>query len=148
MIKGIYSSGSGMQPRLMRLDVIANNVANADTPGYRARVERGVVITVEAFDWNCPKYITPRFTERQVRELVSGGQQEARERQPSHQQTNPVTVIITSSAIPSLLAIYAKVSRKLSVFISTSPLMKMTFLYQPCYITKADIYGLLYGNNS
>jgi hypothetical protein len=24
---------------------------------------------VEAFDWNCPKYITPRFTEREVREL-------------------------------------------------------------------------------
>lgn len=35
MIKGIYSSGSGMQPRLMRLDVIANNVANADTTGYK-----------------------------------------------------------------------------------------------------------------
>jgi hypothetical protein len=24
-----------------------------------------VIITVEAFDWNCPKYITPRFTERE-----------------------------------------------------------------------------------
>lgn len=35
MIKGIYASGSGMQPRLMRLDVIANNVANADTTGYK-----------------------------------------------------------------------------------------------------------------
>lgn len=35
MIKGIFSSGSGMQPRLMRLDVIANNVANADTVGYK-----------------------------------------------------------------------------------------------------------------
>lgn len=35
MIKGIYSSGSGMQPRLMRLDVIANNIANADTTGFK-----------------------------------------------------------------------------------------------------------------
>lgn len=35
MIKGIYASGSGMQPRLMRLDVIANNIANADTTGYK-----------------------------------------------------------------------------------------------------------------
>lgn len=32
---------------------------------YRARVERVFVLHVEAFDWNCPKHITPRFTERE-----------------------------------------------------------------------------------
>ena len=31
------------------------------------RTERAVVISVEAFDWNCPQYITPRFTEDEVR---------------------------------------------------------------------------------
>lgn len=31
-------------------------------PGYQAVVERGLLITVEAFDWNCPQHITPRFT--------------------------------------------------------------------------------------
>lgn len=35
-------------------------------PGYRARIERGMVIHVEAFDWNCPQHITPRFTEEDV----------------------------------------------------------------------------------
>ena len=30
---------------------------------YRARVERAFVIQVEAFDWNCPKHITPRYSE-------------------------------------------------------------------------------------
>ncbi len=40
-------------------------------PGYRARVERATVITVEAFDWNCPQHITPRFTEAEVREGVA-----------------------------------------------------------------------------
>jgi len=30
---------------------------------YRARVERGFLIRVEAFDWNCPQHITRRFTE-------------------------------------------------------------------------------------
>lgn len=30
--------------------------------GYRAHAERGLVITVEAFDWNCSQHITPRFT--------------------------------------------------------------------------------------
>jgi len=32
------------------------------TPGYPARVERGLVIRIEAFDWNCPQHITPRYT--------------------------------------------------------------------------------------
>ena len=31
-------------------------------PGYRARPERGIMVSVEAFDWNCPQHITPRFT--------------------------------------------------------------------------------------
>ncbi len=30
--------------------------------GYDAKVERGLVIEVEAFDWNCPRHITPRYT--------------------------------------------------------------------------------------
>ena len=37
-------------------------LAHLTVPGYRARPERSVVITVEAFDWNCPQHITPRFT--------------------------------------------------------------------------------------
>lgn len=41
-------------------------MALLETPGYRARIERGIVIDVEAFDWNCPKHITPRFTEAQI----------------------------------------------------------------------------------
>ncbi len=40
------------------------------TPDYRASVERGFIIRVEAFDWNCPQHITPRYTEAQVQELV------------------------------------------------------------------------------
>ncbi len=38
-----------------------------ELPDYRARVERVAVISVEAFDWNCPQHITPRFTEAEVR---------------------------------------------------------------------------------
>jgi predicted pyridoxine 5'-phosphate oxidase superfamily flavin-nucleotide-binding protein len=34
-----------------------------EVPGYRARVERAVLIRVEAFDWNCTQHITPRYTE-------------------------------------------------------------------------------------
>lgn len=38
---------------------------------YHAKVERGFIIHVEAFDWNCPKYITTRFTEAEVSEYIS-----------------------------------------------------------------------------
>lgn len=41
-----------------------------DNPQYRARVERGIVIHVEGFDWNCPKHITPRYTESEVAERI------------------------------------------------------------------------------
>lgn len=33
---------------------------------YRARIERGVLISVEAFDWNCPQHITRRFTVEEI----------------------------------------------------------------------------------
>lgn len=39
---------------------------NLAIPAYRASVERGLVITIEAFDWNCPQHITPRFTVAEV----------------------------------------------------------------------------------
>ncbi|MBS0638918.1 MAG: pyridoxamine 5'-phosphate oxidase family protein [Proteobacteria bacterium] len=35
-------------------------------PGYPARPERALVLHIEAFDWNCPQHITPRFTETEV----------------------------------------------------------------------------------
>lgn len=38
-------------------------------PGYRATVERGFLITVEGFDWNCPQHITERFSLEEVRTL-------------------------------------------------------------------------------
>lgn len=64
--------------RLIDEDAEPALVARLESPSYRAPVERGVVITVEAFDWNCPKHITPRFTEHQVKALVNGWQQETR----------------------------------------------------------------------
>ena len=39
-------------------------------PGYKATIERVFVIHVEAFDWNCPQHITPRYTGEEIREAV------------------------------------------------------------------------------
>ncbi|ACA16022.1 pyridoxamine 5'-phosphate oxidase-related FMN-binding [Methylobacterium sp. 4-46] len=40
-------------------------------PGYRARVEGLVTVAVEAFDWNCPQHITPRFTAAEIEAAVA-----------------------------------------------------------------------------
>ena len=50
-------------------------IARLEMPAYHARVERAVVITVEAYDWNCPQHITPRFTEPEVAEWTAALQQ-------------------------------------------------------------------------
>jgi uncharacterized protein len=46
-------------------------VARLELPGYRAKVERGILVAVEAFDWNCPQHITPRFTAAEIAEAVA-----------------------------------------------------------------------------
>ncbi|MDR3405789.1 MAG: pyridoxamine 5'-phosphate oxidase family protein [Chthoniobacter sp.] len=41
------------------------------SPELRARVERLFLIDVVGFDWNCPQYITPRYTEVEVAQAVA-----------------------------------------------------------------------------
>ncbi|GLI95251.1 pyridoxamine 5'-phosphate oxidase family protein [Methylocystis echinoides] len=53
--------GSDDEATLSRLEI-------AD---YRARVERGVLIRVEGFDWNCPQHITERYTLDEVRAMTA-----------------------------------------------------------------------------
>jgi len=35
-------------------------------PGYKGKVERAFLLHLEAFDWNCPQHITPRFSELEL----------------------------------------------------------------------------------
>jgi hypothetical protein len=37
-----------------------------ETPGYDASIEHAVVVTVEAYDWNCPQHITPCYTVEEI----------------------------------------------------------------------------------
>ena len=39
-------------------------------PKMQSSVERLVFIDVVSFDWNCPKYITPRYSEEEIEEYV------------------------------------------------------------------------------
>ena len=48
-----------------------DSLSQLKVEGYRALVERGFVITINAFDWNCPQHITPRYTETQLEEKIA-----------------------------------------------------------------------------
>jgi uncharacterized protein len=62
-------------PNRMRLKILghARVIEDGDAilqrlgvSGYRARIERGFLITVAAFDWNCPQHITARYTTEEI----------------------------------------------------------------------------------
>lgn len=56
--------------RVIGLDE-ADTIARLSHPQYPARIERGLLITVEAFDWNCPQHITPRFTAEEIEQAAA-----------------------------------------------------------------------------
>jgi predicted pyridoxine 5'-phosphate oxidase superfamily flavin-nucleotide-binding protein len=69
-------------PRQLRLKILGHArifegdeahewIERLKEPGYRATIQRVFVIRVEAFDWNCPQHITPRFTEEEIREVLA-----------------------------------------------------------------------------
>ncbi len=70
-------------PRRERLKILGHarvldareNAAIADalspSPPLRARIERLFIIDVVSFDWNCPQYITPRYSEAELKELIA-----------------------------------------------------------------------------
>ncbi len=45
-------------------------VGHLTVPDYKAKVERGFIIKIEAFDWNCPQHITPRYTKEDMQPLM------------------------------------------------------------------------------
>jgi uncharacterized protein len=46
-------------------------VAQLAEPEVRGIVERFILIDVISYDWNCPKYITPRYTVAEAEEAVA-----------------------------------------------------------------------------
>jgi uncharacterized protein len=44
-------------------------------PEYKAIIERVFVIHIEAYDWNCPQHITPRYTAEEIREGMQAVEQ-------------------------------------------------------------------------
>jgi predicted pyridoxine 5'-phosphate oxidase superfamily flavin-nucleotide-binding protein len=39
-------------------------------PGEKTPAERAIILHVEAFDWNCPQHITPRYSEEKLAHIL------------------------------------------------------------------------------
>ena len=42
-----------------------------NSAGEATPAERAIMIEVEAFDWNCPQHITPRYTQEEITDLLA-----------------------------------------------------------------------------
>jgi len=69
-------------PRQARLKILARArfhegdaeaarlVAQLRVAGEKTPAERAVILHVEAFDWNCPQHIVPRYTQAELAEML------------------------------------------------------------------------------
>lgn len=57
-------------------------LSQLESVNYRVSVERAFVITIAAFDWNCPQHITPRYTQQEFEDM----------QQTQTSQSNPKSV--------------------------------------------------------
>ncbi len=69
-------------PNQTRLKILANVevidskdapelIEKLTVPDYKAKIERAIILHVEAFDWNCPQHITPRYTMDEVKQMIA-----------------------------------------------------------------------------
>jgi predicted pyridoxine 5'-phosphate oxidase superfamily flavin-nucleotide-binding protein len=57
-------------------------------PDVQDKVERLFFIEVVSYDWNCPQYITPRYTVEEMRDVMSGLQEHIAELNAQPQTKN------------------------------------------------------------
>ena len=55
-------------------------------PGYKAKVERALIFHLEAFDWNCPQHITPRYTKEELQPVFDSMESQLRQLQSENRQ--------------------------------------------------------------
>jgi predicted pyridoxine 5'-phosphate oxidase superfamily flavin-nucleotide-binding protein len=55
---------------VVALDADPELAARVKDPDYKGRAERTFKLHLDAFDWNCPQHITPRFTQAEITEAV------------------------------------------------------------------------------
>lgn len=69
-------------PNQTRLKILANVevidgkdaaeiIEKLTVANYKAKIERAMILHIEAFDWNCPQHITQRFTIDEIKQMVT-----------------------------------------------------------------------------
>jgi uncharacterized protein len=46
-------------------------MAKLENSDYKAKVERALILHIEAFDWNCPQHIMQRFTMDEIKQMIA-----------------------------------------------------------------------------
>lgn len=59
----------------LEIDADSPQLAALCDPQYPARVERGFLIEVAAFDWNCSQHITPRYDQATLERIIADKQE-------------------------------------------------------------------------
>ena len=57
--------------RIVHTDEAATLVASVADPDYPAHIERAVIITVEAIEWNCPQHIPVLYSQAEVDAMLN-----------------------------------------------------------------------------
>jgi len=59
------------EARIIEAGTEDSQLSKLTPENYGAKVERGVIIHIEGYDWNCPQHITPRWTAEEIQKAVS-----------------------------------------------------------------------------
>lgn len=57
--------------RVVHEDEDAGIIEQLAVPGYPAKIEHGIIMTVAAIDWNCSQHITQRYSQAEIDSLVA-----------------------------------------------------------------------------
>jgi uncharacterized protein len=57
--------------RIIHADEAPELMDKLATPEYRARIERGIILTIAALDWNCPQHIVQRYSKTEIEKLIA-----------------------------------------------------------------------------
>ena len=60
------------EARVVEKDKDPELLARVSHQNYQAEIERIIVFTIQAYDWNCHQHIVPRFTNEEIRDQVEG----------------------------------------------------------------------------
>ena len=64
-------------------------IKHLEVADYKARVERGILIRIEAIEWNCPQHITPRYSEAEVDQVLQSLREENEQLRQQLNYTSP-----------------------------------------------------------